>query len=74
MNRQDYPELIKTKVDRFDTDTGIGYLSVENTEVWFHCISITDGSRVIEAGKDVAVNLRMGRNGYLEAFRVLKID
>ncbi len=73
MNELKYNELIKSKVDKFDQNSGIGYLTIEDRQVWFHCISITDGSRFIENGSEVVVLLRVGRNGQPEAYQVQKI-
>lgn len=42
-------------VTAFDPDRGIGTVSVRGNGTWpFHCTAITDGSRTIEVGTDVA--------------------
>jgi len=57
------------RVASFDDHVGAGTIA-EGARTWsFHCTSIADGSRTIEAGSDVDFDVRPGPVG-LEAFRL----
>ena len=60
------PPLVGEVVD-FDEGRGTGIVQVGERQAAFHCTAITDGSRQIEVGTVVAVGLRAGRLGRVEA-------
>ncbi len=60
-------------VTGYDSDAGIGSVA-SGGEAWrFHCTTITDGSRHIEAGTFVRFEVRAGGPGRWEAFDVAAI-
>lgn len=61
------PPLVGDVVE-FDDDVGVGVIELgPGRRVDFHCTAITDGSRRIEVGRVVAVVIRPGHLGRLEA-------
>ena len=59
-------------VTGFDEVAGRGEIALESGEtICFHATAITDGSRLIQAGVEVAVELAATHGGRLEARRVL---
>ncbi len=59
----------------FDSAAGLGTVAAHGTgRIWmFHCTTITDGTRTIEAGTEVAFVVRAGGPGRWEAFEVTPV-
>ncbi len=51
----------------YDAHRGDGFVAVEGSDVWFHCTQIADGTRHIEPGTPVTLDLVPGLMGRLEA-------
>ncbi len=60
----------------FDEAAGLGTVASHGSgRTWmFHCTTIADGSRSIEAGTEVAFVVRAGGPGRWEAFEVTPVD
>ncbi len=69
-----FGEPIICLVDHFDENSGMGKINIFGNEIWFHCVSIADGSKTINNNKQIVVTLRMARNGLIEALQVTKCD
>lgn len=55
----------------YDVDAGLGVVQDLSGDDWmFHCTTIADGSRTIEAGLAVTFDVRPGGPGRFEAFDV----
>lgn len=55
----------------YDADAGLGVVDDVNDQRWmFHCTTISDGSRSIDAGTAVVFDVRVGGPGRFEAFDV----
>ncbi len=49
------PAGVAGRVDQFDDATGLGYVTdPQGTRYRFHCVSIADGTRTIQAGAPVS--------------------
>ncbi len=58
-------------VESFDDDRGLGWIVDDGGRRWlFHCTTIADGTRTIDAGTTVRFEVRSGGPGRLEAFSV----
>ncbi|TAN29631.1 MAG: cold-shock protein [Actinomycetota bacterium] len=61
-------------VTQFDRETGLGIIAcADGTELRFHCIAITDGSRSVEVGASVCFRVFPGMKGNAEAGVVEKL-
>ncbi len=60
----------------FDAAAGLGTVAAHGTgRTWmFHCTTIADGTRKIEAGTEVAFVVRAGGPGRWEAFEVTPVE
>ena len=63
-------------VAEFDPAAGLGTVAARRTgRTWmFHCTSIADGTRTIDAGTEVAFVVRAGGPGRWEAFEVTPVE
>jgi cold shock CspA family protein len=63
------------EVVAFDPYRGLGKINVSSypQPILFHCIVVTDGSRSVNVGQKVAVKVRAGYGGALEASSVHKL-
>ncbi len=58
----------------FDAARGDGTLRDDGgREFYFHCVTIVDGSRTIDAGARVRARRRVGLRGHDEATDVVKV-
>ena len=65
----------KGAVTAFDGLSGLGVVEAASGERFaFHCTSLVDGSRHIDAGRRVAFRLRPGHLGRLEAVNLGTVD
>lgn len=65
--------LLFGEVSEYDRTRGLGFVSSEAGEFSFHATAITDGSRVIEAGAQVAFLVAAAPDGSLEARPIAKL-
>ena len=62
-------------VDAFDDRRGDGAVrSDEGERFYFHCVSVTDGTRHVEVGARVRATRRAGLLGHDEVVGVEKLD
>jgi cold shock CspA family protein len=64
---------VRGTVVEFDEARGLGLLASEGATHPFHCTAITDGTRAIEVGAEVAFELRPGGMGRWEATQIEKL-
>jgi cold shock CspA family protein len=63
--------MITGRIDSFDECRGDGsFLADEGQRFYFHCVEISDGSRVIAAGVRASADRRVGRLGRDEVANV----
>ncbi len=61
-------------VIEFDEHRGLGVIAgVDGTHYPFHCTQISDGSRTIEAGTEVAFEIVAGALGKREASAIARV-
>ena len=61
-------------VTEFDQDLGLGHItSSDGTQMLFHCISLTDGSRSVAVGRPVSFRVYPGMKGHAEAGLIEKL-
>lgn len=62
-------------IDSFDADAGLGVVvDAAGRRHGFHCTAITDGSRTIDPGRIVAVEIGPGGPGGWEATVIVPVD
>ena len=65
---------VQATVETFDEFRGYGTLRTsDGDELFFHCTTLTDGSRTVEVGAAVTAEVVPGRLGRWEAARVTKL-
>jgi CspA family cold shock protein len=62
------------KVDSFDKEVGLGQVRASDRRLYpFHCTEITDGSREIAVGAEVAFVPAAGHKGLVEARALVSV-
>jgi len=64
---------MKGRIEAFSDHRGDGLVRIDNGEVlYFHCVSIADGSRSVDIDDAVTVRRGVGHIGHDEAFEIVK--
>ena len=64
---------MKGRIEAFSDHRGDGTLRSEDGEgLYFHCVSIADGSRSIDIGETVTARRGVGHLGRDEAFEIVR--
>ena len=64
--------MVRATVTEFDDPRGVGAVNTDDgTVVGFHCTAIADGTRRIEVGAAVVVDIVAGHLGQWEASRLV---
>ena len=69
-----FPETLPQRGEVITYDAAAGYGTIRGTdgrEWWFHCTSITDGSRQIDVGASGVFSLVPGHSGRWEAVGIV---
>ena len=63
-------------VASFDEVAGHGRVGDDDndTDWWFHCTALADGSRSVKVGQSVIFRVVAGHNGRWEAAQIVKTD
>jgi len=65
---------MKGRIEVFSDQRGDGLVrSDEGEGLYFHCVSIADGSRSIDVGDTVTARRGVGHLGHDEAFEIVKV-
>ncbi len=66
--------ITRGTVTDFDKDMGLGHIiCTDGTQIAFHCISFTDGSRSVAVGTPVSFRVYPGMKGQAEAGIIEKL-
>ena len=59
----------------FDDSRGIGYLHHDGhgEDIFFHCTQLIDRTRSIDVGRKVLAEVRTGKTGAPEAYKIVKL-
>jgi cold shock CspA family protein len=64
---------MKGRIEAFSDHRGDGLVrSVDGEGLYFHCVSIADGSRSVAIGETVTARRGVGHLGHDEAFEIVK--
>jgi cold shock CspA family protein len=64
---------MKGRIEAFDDHRGDGHVRGDDGKsLYFHCVSIADGSRSIALGERVSARRGIGRLGHDEAIEIVK--
>jgi len=64
---------MKGRIEAFSDHRGDGLVLLDDGEVlYFHCVSIADGSRRVDVGDTVSARRGVGHLGHDEAFEIVK--
>jgi CspA family cold shock protein len=61
-------------VTSFDVARGVGTVTADGRDYFFHCTQIVDGSRSVAVGTPVRFRVVPGRRGDWEAAHLEKVD
>jgi cold shock CspA family protein len=65
---------MRGSVTAFDARRGIGAVTADGREYFFHCTRLADGSREIGVGQGVEFTIAAGRRGDWEAVEIRAVD